>query len=143
MPRVLVVDDDRPIRNLVTTVLERRELSVDSAPDGAAALKLIAENEYDVAVVDLMMPGMNGIELLEHVKRAERHPQTIIVLTASGPGDIRQLDAGAVHAIMRKPFDINELADVVESAAKAGRRRETTAGTEGVNVVIFPSAEEG
>ena len=140
MPRILVVDDDRPIRNLVTTVLERRGLSIDSAPDGAAALKLIAENEYDVAVVDLMMPGMNGIELLDHVKRTGRHPQTIIVLTASGPADIRQLDAGAVHAIMRKPFDINELADVVESAANA--RREEKAGAGETNVVVFPSAEE-
>jgi hypothetical protein len=47
-----------------------------------------------------------------------------------------------VHAIMRKPFDINQLADVVESAASGGRRGEKTAGTAGGNVVIFPSAEE-
>lgn len=140
MLRVLVVDDDRPIRNLVTTVLSRRGLTVDGAPDGFAALRLIGDNDYEVAVVDLMMPGMNGIELLERVKAAPRHPQTIIVLTASGPGDVRQLDPGAVHAIMRKPFDINELADVVESAARAAAGRHNAAAPE-ANVVMFPAAE--
>lgn len=140
MPRVLVVDDDRPIRNLVTTLLARRGLTVDSAPDGVAALRLVEENSYDVAVVDLMMPGMNGIELLERVKAVPRHPQTIIVLTASGTADVRQLDPGSVHAIMRKPFDINELADVVESAARAAAAHRQKVPSD-ANVVIFPAAE--
>lgn len=140
MPRVLVVDDDRPIRNLVTTLLTRRGLTVDAAPDGVAALRLVEENGYDVAVVDLMMPGMNGIELLERVKTVPRHPQTIIVLTASGAADVRQLDPGAVHAIMRKPFDINELADVVESAARAAVSHREKLQSD-ANVVIFPAAE--
>ena len=139
MARILVVDDDRPIRNLVTTVLTRRGLTIDAAPDGISALRLIAKNDYDVAVVDLMMPGMNGIQLLEHVKEVRRRPQTIIVLTASGPGDIRRLDPGSVHAIMRKPFDINELADVVESAAQSAAARERAPAE--ANIVIFPAAE--
>ncbi len=142
MSRILVVDDDKPIRNLVATVLQRRGLAIDSAPDGVTALQLIAQNDYAVAIVDLMMPGMNGIELLDRVKTVDRHPQTIIVLTASGPGDIRQLDAGSVHAVMRKPFDIDELADVVESAAKEASRPQANTAAAEANVVVFRTLEQ-
>ena len=86
MSRILVVDDDKPIRNLVATVLQRRGLSIDAAPDGVTALQLMAQNDYAVAIVDLMMPGMNGIELLDRVRRPNgtRRPSSCSPLPAPG-----------------------------------------------------------
>ncbi|HEX8155686.1 MAG TPA: response regulator, partial [Thermoanaerobaculia bacterium] len=71
-PRVLVADDDHSIRQLVTTIVRRERLLVDSAADGAEAIALLAQHEYAVILLDLMMPRVDGFGVVEYIKQ---HPQ--------------------------------------------------------------------
>jgi len=107
--RVLVVDDDRAIRESLARALELDGYDVDMAPDGAAALTAIRSNRPDVAVVDVMMPNIDGLTLCR-VLRAERDRLPILMLTARTETSDRVagLDAGA-DDYLAKPFDLPEL----------------------------------
>ncbi|MGA7616150.1 MAG: response regulator [Thermoanaerobaculia bacterium] len=116
---VLVVDDDEMIRNLVRTILHRHSFEVETAADGEVALSMVHGREYAVVLLDLMMPRMDGITFLQHV--AEEIPTgerpMILVMTAATDGLIRQLEPSLVQGVVRKPFDISELAAVVAECA--------------------------
>lgn len=71
--KVLVVDDEERIRRLIRMYLERDELEVEEAENGAEALEMALENEYDVILLDIMMPEMDGIEVCEKIREKE-HP---------------------------------------------------------------------
>lgn len=119
LPRVLVIEDDVAIRNLLTAALEREPLRVDSAPDGAAALERVKALRYAVLLVDLMMPRMNGFAFLAALRDLRlRRPPVVIVMTAFDDAALRQLDAETVHACIRKPFDVRVVADLVRDCAE-------------------------
>ena len=108
--RVLVVDDDAAIRQMFLTLLRRHGYVVDSAHDGRDGLDRLRGYDYDVIILDLMMPITSGFELLDIVE-AER-PETlqrIIVTTGVSSSDLRKLDSTRVFSLIRKPFDIHEL----------------------------------
>lgn len=122
---VLVVDDDAAIRRLISTLLVRAHADVETAPDGQDALARLESRPYNVVILDLMMPTVNGFELLDRV--AESMPELlerIIVLTAASPQAIDTLNAERrVWQIIRKPFDINNLLQsVADCAAQRGSR---------------------
>ena len=118
---VLVVDDDALNRRLVTATLAREGLRTTSANDGAAALVAIDEDPPDVILLDIEMPGMNGIEVLERIKSDEklRHLPVIMI---SGLDDtesvVRCLEAGA-DDFLPKPFD----AAILRARINAGLSR--------------------
>jgi DNA-binding response OmpR family regulator len=114
--RVLVVDDDAPIRALVSKIVERAGLAVDCARDGVEAIAKIDANDYAVLVVDLMMPKIDGYAVVNHLRNRQKQP-AIIVITAGDSGAIRQLDGSLVHSVVRKPFDIDELGELIAAAA--------------------------
>jgi DNA-binding response OmpR family regulator len=104
--QILIVDDDPAIRNLLRLVAERRGLSVDMASDGAEALQLLAESRYDLAIIDLMMPRLNGYELVTALRTFAQRP-AVVIATAMTDSLVGLLDADIVHTIIRKPFDID------------------------------------
>ena len=106
--QILIVDDDASIRTLLRLVAERRGYSVDVAADGLEALRLLSERRYDLAIIDLMMPRVNGYELVDGIRRFDQRP-TIVIATAMTDSLIGLLDAEIVHSIIRKPFDIEML----------------------------------
>jgi two-component system response regulator ResD len=116
--RVLVVDDEPAIRALVAKIVERAGHPVDSARDGAEAIEMLASQNYAVAVIDLMMPNVDGYALVDHIKNTMngRRP-TIIVISAGDTAALRRLDGSVVHSILRKPFDIDVLGDLITAAA--------------------------
>ncbi len=116
--RVLVVDDEAAIRALVTKIVERAGLPVDSARDGAEAIEKLEANSYAVLVVDLMMPNVDGFAVVEHLKERGGPRPAIIVITAGDTAAIRRLDGSLVHSVLRKPFDIDVLGDLIVAAAK-------------------------
>jgi DNA-binding response OmpR family regulator len=130
---VLVVDDDAPIRALVSRIVERAGLPVDTARDGAEAITKIDANNYAVLVVDLMMPNVDGYAVVDHLRHQKTRP-AIIVITAGDAGAIRKLDGSLVHSVVRKPFDIDELGDLIGAAARTVMSEESAAL---VNVVAF------
>ncbi len=107
--RVLVVDDDRAIRESLARALELDGYDVELAPDGAAALAIIRERRPDVAIFDVMMPNIDGLTLCR-VLRAERDRLPVLMLTARTETSDRVagLDAGA-DDYLPKPFDLDEL----------------------------------
>ena len=118
--RVLVVDDEPAIRALVAKIVERAGFSVDVAADGQDAVEKVGRNDYAVIVLDLMMPAMSGYEFVEFLQqRGGKRPSVIVITAAAEASLTRQLDPTVVHSIVRKPFDINVLADLVTAAASA------------------------
>jgi CheY-like chemotaxis protein len=115
--RVLVVDDDAGIRGLLCTVLRGRGLSVDDAQDGQEALDLIATRQYGVVVLDLLMPVIDGFVVVEKLALLAA-PPVVLVITGADHGVVQMLDPRAVHGIVRKPFDAEELANVVAECAE-------------------------
>jgi two-component system, cell cycle response regulator len=117
-PRVLVVEDDPAIRALLTIALHREHISVDGAGDGLAALDKIASTRYDVLLVDLMMPKMDGFTLLESIGRLPLTPRPVVfVMTAYDDSVFGKLDPSVVHGLLRKPFDIESVATTVRDCA--------------------------
>lgn len=108
---VLVVDDDEMIRRLVRAVLEADEFEVAEARDGESALRLASEREPAVVVLDIMMPGLDGVEVC---RRLDHDRVKVIVLTARDDpvleDECRQ--AGA-NAFLTKPFSSIQLLDLV------------------------------
>lgn len=110
LPRVLVVDDEANHARVMAIGLRLEGFDVETAIDADGALGRLADAGFDLAVVDLMMPGTNGIQLARLMR--ERFPQTRVVLTSAYHLSERQLvraDCGAV-GFVPKPFDLTELA---------------------------------
>lgn len=140
--RILVVDDEPAIRALLKKIIERRGYVVDDAKDGADAIALLGQNSYDLLLIDLMMPNVNGFELVEWISShpSKRRPSVIVITAAAESKPLRQLDPAIVHSVVRKPFDIDVVADLVDAAAATARAKLDEEGeADGDNVVLFPS----
>ena len=109
-PHLLVVDDDARLRALLQRFLAEQGFRVTTAGDAAAARRALAGFAFDLVVLDVMMPGESGLELVESL-RAEGQEVPILMLTARGAPDdrIAGLEAG-VDDYLGKPFDPRELA---------------------------------
>jgi len=107
--RILLVEDDRQLRESIARGLREASYAVDDAPDGGKALFLTAVNEYDAIVLDVVLPVRDGIEICRELRRKGIHTP-ILMLTARDTVDdkITGLDAGADDYVT-KPFDFGEL----------------------------------
>ena len=121
--RILVVDDDQEIRELLTAVLEKHGLMVNAAAEGAAAIELLREFQYAVVLIDLLMPGVDGFSVLDHLAGADLgSPPVVLVITAADRSALDRLDAQRIHGIVRKPFDPEEIARLVVACAEIKSR---------------------
>ena len=116
MSKLLIIDDDRPIRNALREILEYEKFKVDDAENGEEGLKKFAQNKYDLVLCDIKMPKMDGIELLQKVMVLNAEVPVIMI---SGHGNIET----AVEAIkmgafdyIGKPLDLNRLLVTVKNA---------------------------
>ena len=117
MKRILVVDDEPHIAKLVKNILSTENFKVDEANTAFDALEMIRHKRYDMVVMDIMMPNMNGYELCEKLReRPETYNMPVIFLTAKhAVGDkIQAIHSGADDYIT-KPFDPEELIVKVHS----------------------------
>jgi len=114
---ILVVDDEETIREVVRRYLERDGFNVQEAADGFEALDSVRTNPPDLIVLDLMLPGIDGLSLTQHI-RLDRHIP-IIMLTAKGEASdrIRGLDMGA-DDYMAKPFSPQEMVSRVRAVLR-------------------------
>ena len=120
--KVLLVDDEREFIQTLSERLVMRDMGPAVAYDGESALNLIKEDEPDVMIVDLKMPGIDGLEVLRKVK--ETRPEIeVIILTGHGHVADRELcmKLGA-FAYLQKPLDINELSEIIKKANEKIRR---------------------
>ena len=115
--RVLVVDDEKDVRNLVAAHLKRGRHEVLLAADADQALDIVDQEPIDLAIVDIMMPGMNGYELTAKLReRPATEELPIIVLTARAGGADRDhaFRVGA-DAYVQKPFELQRLTEEIAS----------------------------
>jgi len=110
-PRVLVADDDASIRQLLCTIVRREHFDVDSVADGAQAIEKLQQREYDIILLDLMMPRVDGFDVIDYLKQ---NPPTakpvVLVITAYADQKFKEVDASVVAEVVPKPFEIAELA---------------------------------
>ena len=120
--RLLVVDDDVAIQTMMAAVFRREDVAIEFAGDGQTALERLRRAEYDAVVLDLMLPGTNGFEVLREVKhRSPRLLDRTIVLTAASDLTLRDFaDGKLVRRLMRKPFDLGEFVGEVLACGDAG-----------------------
>jgi DNA-binding NtrC family response regulator len=124
--RLLIVDDERDFLSALAERLKLRGFQVVTAESGAGALKRVGENDFHVLVLDVKMPGIDGLELMGQIKA--KHPDLPVILL-TGHGSVadaeRGMEEGAFDYLM-KPIDIEELVEKISSAAGAGKgqRRE-------------------
>ena len=119
--RVMTVDDDPSVLSLVQTTLELDGHEVTTAVDGYDALHKLETSKPDLVVLDVMMPGKNGWEVLEAVRADPRLARTpVLLLTARGlPDDVQRGKALGASAVLAKPFEPQELSDVVAALLTA------------------------
>jgi excisionase family DNA binding protein len=115
-PRVLVVDDEASIRELLSKTLALAEYDVDTAADASTALGRVRASEYDLLIADLKMPGMDGLTLIRQVKRIRAELPVIIITGFSTESSAIEAVNLGVAGYLRKPFRVPE---VLAAAAKA------------------------
>jgi CheY-like chemotaxis protein len=117
--RALVCEDDPSIRSLVRTIVAREGFTVDTAADGSEALNQLRDHCYELVMLDLMMPNVDGYGVVDAVR--SHSPATlkrIVVMTAASEA-LRQEFPVPVCTMIPKPFDIDNLSTVVRECAKA------------------------
>lgn len=136
--RILVVDDEDRIRRLIRMYLERDDFVVEEAENGRQALEMALENDYDVILLDIMMPEMDGIEVCEELRKEKMTP--VIMLTAKGEESnrVQGFEVGADDYIV-KPFSPRE----VVLRVKAVLRRTSNSAlndssSHSNNLIVFP-----
>jgi DNA-binding response OmpR family regulator len=120
--RILVVDDDENILNLEKTILEQRGFEVTGAVGGAEALEVLAKKPFDLVLLDVMMPEVDGFTVCRKIKENPRLKDLpVIFLTAKGGGEAlaEGFESGAVMYI-NKPFTANKLLTIVNTMLEAG-----------------------
>lgn len=115
-PRILVVDDEASIRDLLAKTLALAEYEVDTAADAAAALTRVRAAQYDLLIADLRMPGMDGLTLIRQAKRIRAELPVIIITGYSTEASAIEAVNLGVAGYLRKPFRVPE---VLAAAAKA------------------------
>jgi DNA-binding response OmpR family regulator len=117
MPRVLVIDDDPSIRQVIAYALNDAGYDVDEAADGQAALELVGRQHPDIILLDMKMPRMDGWQFAKLYRERYGHRTPIIVLTAAQDAAQRAADVAAASAVA-KPFDLDVLVERVAAIAR-------------------------
>ena len=132
MIRILIVEDEKPIRDLIDIQLSTAGYSCTATGDGAEAADLIERGNFDLILLDVMLPGVNGYELMEYIR-----PTGVPVIFITAKHEVRDrvkgLRLGADDYIV-KPFDIVELLARVETILRRCRKTDSRAEVEGVTI---------
>jgi DNA-binding response OmpR family regulator len=115
MATILVVDDEPMMLRLCAAMLERAEHRVITAGGGEQALHLLEDNSIDLALLDVLMPGMNGIELAQRIENTHRAPR-ILLMSGYGPREITKVTGKEnPYPIIWKPFRPESLLQNIEN----------------------------
>ena len=116
--KILLVEDEIDLNNIVTKYLKKNGYSVDSVFDGEEALDYLEYGEYDLVILDVMMPKLNGFEVVKELRNKGNHT-SVLMLTARDSADdkVKGLDLGADDYLV-KPFDFNELSARIRAVVR-------------------------
>ncbi|MFD1992718.1 response regulator [Paenibacillus nicotianae] len=119
--KILIVDDQNGIRILLMELFGNEGYQMYQAANGKAALEVVEKDNPDLVLLDMKIPGMDGLEILKHIKSTHPHIK-VIMMTAYGELDIikQAKDLGAISHFT-KPFDIDEMRNVVDQNLKGNQ----------------------
>ena len=126
--RILVADDNRTIRNAISTFLGFMGFEVALAGNGIEALAAFLESSFDLVLTDLQMPAMDGLSLARHIK--ERSPSTPVILLTGSDGETvrRKVERAFVDSVIFKPFGLKDLQKTVQGALASRDQEHGSAG---------------
>ena len=111
---IVIVDDESDIREVLQRILMKTDCSVSTFDDGVAALEYIKNNVVDIIFLDIMMPGMNGIQLLKKIVNLKIESIQIVVVSGFANEDIvKECNNLGVKKIIDKPFEVKTILEVV------------------------------
>ena len=113
--RVLIVDDDPGVRAFLTEFLEQQDLAVCTAQNGAQALAIFGRESFDFIVVDLLMPGISGLEVAAAVRQTHPHIPIALVTGTVNALNTEALKHAGVTRVFQKPFDLEALQSWIRS----------------------------
>lgn len=140
--KLLIVDDEEAFLNAIARRLEMRDFIVTKASNGGQALEAAEKNRFDLALVDLKMPGMNGQELLEILKRDHRHIE-VVILTGHGSLDsaVECTKLGA-FGYLPKPYEIEKLLETLRDAYQARMQKKFQADEKRMEAIMSAAIGE-
>lgn len=107
--KILVVDDEELLREVLSETFELHGAKVDSAESGRAALELVKKNNYDVIITDIRMPDGDGITLLENINKLNKPIPKLFVCSAYNDLTAEKVKKIGISKVFIKPFDLNDL----------------------------------
>jgi len=119
MPKILVVDDDRATRHILDQVLTEAGFSTTVAKDGVDALKALRASSYDLLLLDVWMPRMNGLELLARIRKRKTRPRVVVMTSDDAPQTLLEAVRGNTFKYLHKPIDPKALLQTVREVLEA------------------------
>lgn len=121
MKRILLAEDEEVLRMLVVDTLEDEGYLIDEASDGLEAIQMIEENDYDLVLVDYMMPGLTGLEVIEKVRSMplKQHLKIMMLTAKSQQKDEEAAKKAGANYFLAKPFSPMKLAELVGEIVNA------------------------
>ena len=123
MTSILVVDDDRASRHLTESLLKREGWLVTGAKDGVEALELLDKQRFEVMLLDVWMPRMNGLELLEKLRSLPHRPRVVLMTSDDTPATVLKAVRDQAFTYMHKPVEPGRLIETVQNAIAAPETR--------------------
>ena len=116
---VLVVDDDDSTRNMLLALLRQAGFAADAAANGEEALSRLATTNYSAVVLDVVMPGISGIEVIRQMAATGRHTKCVVLMSAGAEALLNDAPPSLVHTKLRKPFNIKEVVEAVSGCVES------------------------
>lgn len=121
MPRVLITDDEPAIRAMLARILVDYGFDVVLAVDGNDAIDQLTHHHFDLLLLDLMMPKLDGFAVLEKLKAGGIASPPVLIASAASPQLVQRLPSGSVAGVIGKPFDVIELVNRVRDLTGPNR----------------------
>lgn len=142
MARILIVEDEEKIARFVTLELEHEGYQVEHAADGRTAVDLALERDYDLILLDVLLPQLNGMEVLRRVRKHKDVPVIMVTARDAVMDKVAGLDAGA-DDYLTKPFAIEELFARIRVALKRSEAVRAASGVGGAGAGMASGADAG
>lgn len=143
IPKILVVEDDADINNLICRILKKRDYQVVQSFSGTEGYLRLEMEQFDLLILDLMLPGMDGELLLRKIREEKRQEMPVLILSArTSLEDKVALLTGGADDYMTKPFEPEELLARVYAALRRGIQSSLAAGISFKNLCLFPDARK-
>lgn len=133
---ILVVEDDAPVRNLITTTLKTHDYKYLTAPNGASAIMEASSHNPDIVLLDLGLPDMDGVEIIKKIRSWSNMPIIVISARSEDTDKIEALDAGA-DDYLTKPFSVEELL----ARLRVTQRRLASAQSDTAGTAVFQNGK--